>query len=500
MERVAPSSAPVSAAADHVDVLIVGAGISGIGAAYHLTKQCPWARFAVLDAQPSFGGTWLSHRYPGIRSDTDLYTYGFRFKPWTGVPIATAAEILKYMSEIIDENDLARHIRYNHTIASASWCSRSNSWSIDANRTDAGEAVRFTATMLWMCQGYYRHQQGYTPAWQGLDTFQGRIVHPETWPEDLDTGGKAVVVIGSGATAATLVPAIAEACSSVTLLQRTPTYFRSGRNVNQLAAALRELGIDEAWIHETVRRKTLQDVAAFTRRCVDEPDLVRRELIEGVRAFLGPEYDVDTHFTPPYRPWQQRIAFVPDGDLFKAISSGRASVITGEIERFTPSGIQLKSGQHVPADVVVTATGFNLNVMGDIDFMIDGAPLAWADTVTYRGMMFTGVPNLAWVFGYYRAGWTLRVDLVSDFVCRLLNHMKATGTTAVEPRLRPEDEIMPRLPWADLESFNPGYLVRGVHRLPRRGDKPEWQHTQSYSSDIVDLPGIDLADPIFFYR
>jgi cation diffusion facilitator CzcD-associated flavoprotein CzcO len=309
-----------------------------------------------------------------------------------------------------------------------------------------------------------------------------------------------VVVVGSGATAATLVPAIAERCASLTLLQRSPTYFRTARNQNQLAAALRALGIDEPWVHETVRRKTLNDIAAFTRRCAAEPAAVKRELLDGVRGFLGPGYDIATHFTPRYRPWEQRIAFVPDGDLFKVIAAGRAEVVTDAIERFTPAGIALASGRHLPADIVVTATGFNLAMMGDIAFAVDGVPVAWNETVTYQGLMFTGVPNLAWVFGYFRAGWTLRVDLVGDLVCRLLGHMRATGAAAVEVRLRPEDADMALLPWVDTASFNPGYLMRGLHLLPRRGDKPEWQHGQDYWADRDALPAIDLTDPVFAYR
>ena len=301
-------------------MLIVGAGISGVGGAYHLTKQCPGTSFVVLEAQESFGGTWLTHRYPGIRSDSDLYTFGYRFKPWTSAPIATAAEILHYMGEVIDENDLAPHIRYRHQIASASWSSRDKLWTIEATRTDTGEAVRFTANFLWMCQGYYRHSEGYTPEWDGMESFKGRIVHPQTWPEDLDYKGKNVVVIGSGATAATLIPAIADDCAHVTMLQRSPTYFRTGRNAIEIADELRELQIDETWIHEIVRRKILHDQAVFTTRSFSEPEAVKQELLGAVRCYLGPDYDVATHFTPRYRPWRQRIAFIPDGDLFAGIT------------------------------------------------------------------------------------------------------------------------------------------------------------------------------------
>jgi len=485
---------------EHFDVLIVGAGISGVGAAYHLTEQCPGTSFVVLEALESFGGTWLMHRYPGIRSDSDLYTFGYRFKPWTGPPIATADEIRRYMGEVIDENDLGRHIRYGHKIFSARWSSEDKLWTLEGTRTDTGEPVRFTANFLWMCQGYYRHAQGYTPEWKGMETYEGRIVHPQTWPEDLDYRGRNVVVIGSGATAATLVPAIAGDCAHVTVLQRSPTYFIPAANANVVADMLRELEIDETWIHEIVRRKILFDQAVFTRRAREESDAVKEELLAGVRAYLGPDYDVKTHFTPTYRPWRQRIAFVPEGDLFQGINAGLASVVTDEIDRFIEKGILLKSGKVLEADIIVTATGFNISVLGDIAFAVDGKPLDFSKTVTYRGMMFTGVPNMLWVFGYFRASWTLRVDLLGDFVCRLLNRMKKTGAKKVTVALRPEDKDMPILPWIDPENFNPGYLMRSMHLLPKRGDKPEWQHTQDYWAEKDQLPAIDLEDAAFVYE
>jgi cation diffusion facilitator CzcD-associated flavoprotein CzcO len=500
MTETATLTRTESPTAEHFDVLIVGAGISGVGAAYHLTKQCPGKSLVVLETQESFGGTWLTHRYPGIRSDSDLHTFGYRFKPWTSAPIATAAEILSYMGEVIDENDLGSHIRYQHKIASASWSSREALWTIEATRTDTGEAVWFTTNFLWMCQGYYRHSQGYMPKWDGMESFKGQIVHPQNWPEDLDYAGKNVVVIGSGATAATLIPAMAADCGHITMLQRSPTYFRAGRNAIPLAEELRALGIDEAWIHEIVRKKILYEQDVFTRRSLTEPEAVKQELLGAVRAHLGADYDVDTHFTPTYRPWRQRIAFIPDGDLFQGIGSGKASVVTDEIERFTETGILLKSGKSLAADIIITATGFNLNVLGDIEFTIDDKPLVFSDTVTYRGMMFTGVPNMAWVFGYFRASWTLRADLVADFVCRLLNHMQAKGARMVTPSLRPEDKDMPLLPWIDTENFNPGYVLRGMHLLPKRGDKPEWQHTQDYWTEKDEWPAIDLDGGVFVYK
>jgi cation diffusion facilitator CzcD-associated flavoprotein CzcO len=332
-----------------------------------------------------------------------------------------------------------------------------------------------------------------------MDTFKGRIVHPQTWPEDLDYKGKQVVVIGSGATAATLLPAIAADVAHVTMLQRSPTYFRTGRNAIALAEELRALDIQEEWIHEIVRKKILYEQDVFTRRSFTEPEKVKQELLGAVRAELGPDYDVETHFTPSYRPWRQRIAFVPDADLFKGIASGKASVVTDEIERFIDTGIQLKSGKALEADIIITATGFHLNVLGDIAFTIDDEPLVFSDTVTFRGMMFTGVPNMAWVFGYFRASWTLRADLVGDFVCRLLKHMDEKGAHRVMPALRPEDKDMPLLPWIDPENFNPGYIMRGMHLLPKRGDKPRWQHTQDYWAEKDEFPAIDLDDGTFVY-
>jgi cation diffusion facilitator CzcD-associated flavoprotein CzcO len=452
---------------EHFDVLIVGAGISGIGGAYHLTKRCPGTSFVVLDALEGFGGTWLTHKYPGIRSDSDLYTFGYGFKPWIGPPVATAEEILKYMGEVVAENGLAKHIRYKHQIRSASWSSADNLWTVEATRTDTGEELRFTTPFLWMCQGYYKHAKGYTPEWQGMDEFRGVIVHPQTWPKDLDYKDKEVLVIGSGATAATVVPAIAAETAHTTVLQRSPTYFFPAPNKNELADTLRELEIDETWIHEIVRRKILHDQQLMTRLCLDQSDAARELLLAGVRAYL-PEEQVKEHFTPKYRPWQQRLAYVPDGDLFKGIQAGKASMVTDEIERFTEKGVLLKSGKELQADIIVTATGFDISVLGGIAFAIDGKKLDLHESVTYRGMMFTGVPNLLWVFGYFRASWTLRADLLSDFVCRLLQHMKAKGAKRVDVALRPEDRDMPLHDWIDPNNFNPGYLMRSMHLLPRR--------------------------------
>ena len=485
---------------DDFDVLIVGAGISGIGAAWHLRQACPHKRFAVLEAQQGFGGTWRTHRYPGIRSDSDLFTFGYGFKPWTGQPIATADQIQQYLGEVIADHDLAPHIRCGHAVVTAEWCSAEQRWTLTA--THEGQPRRLRARFLFMCQGYYRHAAGYLPQWPGMDTFAGRIVHPQTWPDDLDVQGKKVVVIGSGATAATLIPAIAGQCAQLTLLQRSPTFFISGRNANDLAETLRQLDIPPAWTHEIVRRKVLFEQAKFTQRCRDEPEAVRGELLAGVRAALGPDHEalVDAHFNPSYRPWQQRIAFVPDGDLFRCVRDGQASVITDRIERFEPQGIRLRSGGLLEADVVIAATGFELSVLGDIAFAIDGRPLDFARTVGWHGAMFSGVPNLAWVFGYFRASWTLRADLLAEFVCRLLRHMDARGARQVTPTLRAQDRGMALKPWVDADNFNPGYLQRGMQLLPRQGSHAPWRHSQDYEADKLELPRADLDDASLQYR
>jgi cation diffusion facilitator CzcD-associated flavoprotein CzcO len=485
---------------EHFDVLIIGAGISGVGAGYHLQTQCPDKTFAVLEGMDSFGGTWWTHRYPGIRSDSDLYTFGYRFKPWVGAPIASAAEILKYMGEVIEDNHLDEHIRYQHWIENASWSTENQQWTITGTRKDTDEPIRFTANFLWMCQGYYKHEQGHTPDWPGMDQYKGQIIHPQTWPEDLDYEDKNVVVIGSGATAATLVPAIAADCKHVTVLQRSPTYFIPGRNENDTATHLRSLDIPEEWIHEIVRREILFAQDEFTKRAEAEPEIVRQELLGAVRALLPENYDVEQHFSPRYRPWQQRIAFVPDGDIFKGIASGKASMVTDQIDTFTEHGIKTQSGTQIEADIVVTATGFDLCVLGDIVFSVDDKVIDFADTVTYRGMMFTDVPNMVWIFGYFRASWTLRVDLVADFVCRLLNHMDRHGQTSVVPAIPAADQGMTRLSWIDSDNFNPNYLQRSMHKMPKRGDRKIWQHTQDYWREKEEIPKIDLEGQEFQYH
>jgi len=497
--NVATGKVSQDQAVEHFDVLVVGAGISGIDAAHYLQSELPDKSFVLLETQESFGGTWLTHKYPGIRSDSDLFTFGYKWKPWMGAPIATAEEILKYLDEVLDEQDLRKHIRYRVKVTDASWSSESKLWTVQAENLDSGDALTFTTNFMWMCQGYYHHDEGYTPQWEGMEDYKGIIVHPQTWPEDLDYEDKNVLVIGSGATAATVVPAMANRCGHITMLQRSPTYFAPAPNRNDVADMLRELDIPDEWTHEIVRRKILHDQQEVTRRSFEEPDGLKQELIGAAREYLGEDFDIETHFTPKYRPWQQRLAFIPDGDLFQGLAAGKASVVTDQIDRFTEKGVLTQSGEELEADIIITATGFNLCVLGGIRFSVDGADVDFADTVTYRGMMFSDVPNLVWVFGYFRASWTLRADMIAEFVCRMFKHMQSLDATVVTPQLREADHNMPILPWIDADNFNPGYLTRSMHLMPKQGDREPWIFTQDYWKEKEEFPAANLADDSLVY-
>jgi cation diffusion facilitator CzcD-associated flavoprotein CzcO len=489
---------PATPSAEHVDLLIVGAGISGIGAAHHLGEKCPDKSFLILENKASFGGTWRQHTYPGIRSDSDLYTFGYGFKPWSGNPIAEADAILDYLGEAIDDDHIDPHIRYQHQVLRASWSSADQQWLVEARRLDSGDSVLFTANYLWMCQGYYRHEQGYTPEWEGMADFQGPIVHPQTWPDDLDYKGKRVVVIGSGATAATLIPNMADDCAHITMLQRSPTYFWTGENRNELADRLRSLGVDEATVHDIVRRDILKLAQDIQQASAQHPEMVKEELSRVIREHLGEDFDM-SHFTPSYRPWQQRLAYVPDGDLFAAIKSGKVSVVTDHIERFTKTGILTRSGELLEADIIITATGFDLCVMGDVAFDVDGQAVDFGKTVTYRGFMNSGIPNMSSMFGYLRTSWTMRVDLLCDLICRLLNHMEEKGATSVTPTLLDSERAMTLAPWIAEEDFNPGYLKRSLHLLPKQGDREPWIYTTDYYIERDILPNLDLDEPHLVY-
>ena len=488
-----------SQATAHFDVLIVGAGISGIDAAHHLAEAHPERSFALLERQAAFGGTWRTHRYPGIRSDSDLHTFGFKWKPWTGPTLATAEEILAYLDEAIAEEGLAPRIHYGHEVLSAAWDSSEARWTLVIRRLEDDAQIAMTCNFLWMCQGYYRHQQGYTPEWPGMEDFAGDIVHPQTWPEELETEGKRIVVIGSGATAATLVPAVAGKCAHVTLLQRSPTWFYPRPTRDEFAEVLKGLDLPQEQYHDIMRRKILKDGATTIRRSFSEPEALGAELLAGVRAHLGEDFDVETHFKPDYRPWRQRLAVVPDGDMFKAMKRGEASVVTDRIARFETGGIRLESGDLLEADIIVTATGFDLCAMGDIAMAVDGRALELSKTWTHRGILFSGVPNLAWTFGYLRTSWTMRANLVSEFVCRLLGRMDEGGARMVTPALREQDRQMEPKPFITDDNFNAGYIMRGVGIMPMQGDELPWVMTQDYTIDKDEIPGADLDDGTLVY-
>ncbi|MBC3194768.1 NAD(P)/FAD-dependent oxidoreductase [Pseudonocardia sp. C8] len=484
--------------AGHVDVLIVGAGVSGIGTAHHLRARFPDRSFLILEAKEARGGTWWTHRFPGARSDSDLFTYGYRHKPWRGPSIAAGDKILEYLDEVIDEDGLADHIRYRHEVTALEWSSDDHRWTAQVTRTDTGEQLRFTADFLWMCQGYYNHDEPYTPEWPGTERFEGRMVHPQAWPDDLDHAGKRVLVIGSGATAATVVPAMAETAAHVTMLQRSPSYWFPAPTVHELATMLEPLDLPDEWVHEILRRTYVQQLDWLATTGLEDPEQLHQFLIETIRPLLPEGTDVEKHFTPRYRPWQQRIAFVPDGDFFAAMREGKASVVTDEIAEFTEKGVQLSSGEVIEADIVVTATGFNLAPFGDIPFRTDGEPVDFSRRVTWRGLMISGVPNMAYAFGYFRHSWTLRVDLVNDVVGRILEHMAEQGATTVVPQLRPGDADMPLLPWSDPENFNPGYVMRSQDRMFKQGDRDPWTHMHEHDHDRRVLPEADITDGLAY--
>ena len=485
---------------DHVDVLVVGAGISGIDAGHHLRERFPDRSFVMLDALPGRGGTWWTHQYPGARSDSDLFTFGYAHKPWRGPSIASSGEILSYLDEVIEEDDLRRTIHYRHRVTAASWSSDAQRWTIDVTRDDTGEALRLTCDFLWMCQGYYRHDRPHRPTWPGLPDFEGVVVHPQSWPEDLDWTGRRVVVIGSGATAATVVPAMAEKAAHVTMLQRSPTFFIAAPKTHELAIQLRALDVPEEWTHEILRRAYIEQFNELTRMSRETPEEARAYLLDEMRALLPEDVDVEKHFSPSYRPWQQRIALLPDGDLFTAMREGTVSVVTDTIETFTPTGIRTSSGEELEADVVISATGFDLAVFGDIAFTVDGEEVDFSQRVTWRGIMVSGIPNMAYVFGYFRHSWTLRADLVSDLVCRLLAHLDEQEARAVTPVPRPEDADMEIRPWSDPENFNAGYVMRSQEKMFKQGDRAPWTHMHEYAEERHTLPAADLDDGTLLYE
>ncbi len=476
---------------NHVDVVVVGAGISGIGAGYHLQKHSPDRSFLILEGRDDLGGTWDLFRYPGVRSDSDMHTLGYSFKPWTHAKsIADGPSILAYLRETVAENDLERHMRFQHQIVSAAWSSESATWTLTAEVGPARKSTTYTCSFLFMCSGYYSYKGGYTPDFVGRERFSGQVVHPQAWPDDLDHTDKKVVIIGSGATAVTLVPAMAETAESVVMLQRSPTYMVARPDEDAVAQKLRKV-LPECLAYAVTRRKNAWQGEFFYNQARTKPDKVKGQLLGMARKALGDD-EVNANFTPTYNPWDQRLCLLPNGDLFESINNGAASVVTSDIETFTDTGIALANGDHLDADIIVTATGLQLVTVGDMDFAVDGEPVDFSQTWTYRGVGYSGIPNMVSSFGYINASWTLRSDLICEFVCRLLNHMRDTKTCVVTPLLRPEDANMARRPW--IEDFSSGYMARMMPLLPRQGDREPWTNPQRFSHDKKVLRNAPLED------
>ncbi|MDQ3724325.1 MAG: NAD(P)/FAD-dependent oxidoreductase [Actinomycetota bacterium] len=478
---------------EHVDVLIVGAGLSGIGAAVHLQQSCPGKSYAILEGREAIGGTWDLFRYPGIRSDSDMFTLGYAFKPWRGEKSITDGEsILSYIRETATEYGVEEKIRFGHKVVAAEWSSAEARWTVRAER--GGETVELTCDWLYGCTGYYRYDEGFTPKFEGTERFGGEIVHPQHWPEDLDYSGKRVVVIGSGATAVTLVPAMSERAAHVTMLQRSPTYVISRPARDAVARVLHRL-LPEKVAYTATRWKNVMLMLGSYKISRRWPGVIKRVIRKGLERDLPKGYDIDTHFKPRYNPWDERLCVVPEADLFEAIGSGKADVVTDRIETFTEKGIRLQSGRELEADVVVTATGLNLLVLGGMQILIDGKEQDMSETVGYKGMMFSGVPNLNLALGYTNASFTLKTDLVADYICRLLNHMDARGYRVATPKA-PGPGIETE-PFIDLKS---GYVLRSLDQLPKQAATHPWRLHQNYAQDIRLLRKGPIDDEIEFSR
>jgi len=474
--------------AGHFDVVIIGAGLSGIGAGFHLQKNCPDRSYVILEGRETIGGTWDLFRYPGIRSDSDMYTLGYAFKPWTEAKaIADGPSILRYVRETAAENGIEKNIRFQHKVVSAAWSTEDAAWTVQATRGEAAEPVTFTCNFLFLCGGYYRYEGGYTPDFPGTERFQGRIVHPQKWTEDIDYTGKKVVVIGSGATAVTLVPEMAKKAAHVTMLQRSPTYVVSRPAEDAFANWLRR-NLPSKLAYGITRWRNVLFSMYFYRLARNKPAMVKKRIIEMVKQQVGTSCDVATHFTPSYNPWDQRLCLVPDADLFDAIRAGSASVVTDHIETFTETGIQLKSGAMLEADLVVTATGLVLQAMNGLSLTVDGKLVEPGKTLSYKGMMYSDVPNLASAFGYTNASWTLKCDLTCEYVCRLLNHMTRKGLR--QCTAHNADPSITEEPWLD---FSSGYVQRAMAAFPKQGSKAPWKLHQNYALDLMNLrySGID---------
>ena len=473
---------PETMTPEHFDVIVVGAGLSGVDAAYHLLTSCRAKSFIILESRDAIGGTWDLFRYPGIRSDSDMFTFGYPFRPWeSNTAIADGASIRTYIRETAEAYGISRRIRFRHRVKRASWSSASALWTIEAERGDEREAVRFTCRFLFGCTGYYDYANGHAPEFPGAEKFAGPVVHPQRWPQGLDYAGKRVVVIGSGATAVTIIPVLAEKAAHVTMLQRSPTYVVSQPSKNALAGMLRRY-LPVRTAYAIARWYYVLFGIYFFALCRRKPAAVRKWIISQARAQLGAGYDVKTHFTPGYDPWRQRLCLAPDGDFFRAIKAGKADVVTGRIATFTDSGIRLESGRELTADVIITATGLKLLLLGGIEIAVDGRPVTFSETMNFKGVMFSDVPNLFAVFGYTNASWTLKADLTCTWVARLINHMDRRGHVACTPRLR-DPSVKPE----PLIDFSSGYVQRAIDRLPRQGSRKPWKLHQNYVRDLLSL-------------
>lgn len=475
------------------DVIIIGAGLSGIGATVHLQTRSPGRTYTILEGREAIGGTWDIFRYPGVRSDSDMYTLGYAFKPWTQAKaIADGPAILDYVRETAREHGVEPHIRFGHKVLRANWSSEDSTWRVEAQQSD-GTLVTLSCSFLFLCGGYYSYAGGYMPDYPGVADFQGELVHPQAWPEHLDHAGKTVVVIGSGATAVTLVPEMAETAERVTMLQRSPTYVVS-RPAEDAGANWLRTKLPAKLAYSLVRWRNVLFGMYFFRLARKRPAQVKARIIDMVRDQLGPDFDVETHFTPSYNPWDQRLCLVPDSDLFLALKSGKAEVVTDHIETFTPSGLRLRSGRTLAADIVVSATGLNLEVLNGVALSVDGQPVDPSKTMSYKGMMYSDVPNLASAFGYTNASWTLKCDLTCEYVCRLLNHMARTGQTQATPRNLGGDIGLE--PWLD---FSSGYVQRSIDRFPKQGDRAPWKLYQNYALDLMHLRYGRLDDGVMTF-
>ena len=471
------------------DVLIVGAGLSGIGAAVHLQQNCPNETYAILEGRDAIGGTWDLFRYPGIRSDSDMYTLGYRFKPWKSAKaIADGPSIRSYIRETATEHGINQHIRFGHKVTNAAWDSEAARWTVTTNKST------LTCRFLYMCSGYYNYGQGHRPTWEGEAEFKGQIIHPQFWPESLDYKGKRVVVIGSGATAVTLVPAMANTAAHVTMLQRSPTWMVSRPGSDAIANALKAI-LPAQMAYDIVRWKNVTLGQYFYKQTRNNPGKVRELLLKRLAKLLPADYDLETHFTPGYNPWDQRLCLVPDADLFNAITAGKAEIVTDQIAKFEAGGIRLHNGKLLEADIIVTATGLKLEALGGMTVTVDGETRRTADALAYKGMMFSGIPNLAQSFGYINASWTLRSDLIADYVCRLLNHMRKAGVDIATPT--PAADVVPERLAMDLQS---GYVQRGADALPRSGNRAPWMVTADYKYDRKELMEGPVTDEMAFAR